>query len=71
MRPKLYDEKSARTHLKKVTDILTTPCVLNAQQISVEEEQMSELTDKAKAEGMSKEELEKQQQELFNSMQAK
>ena len=31
---------------------------------------MSELTDKAKAEGMSKEELEKQQQELFNSMQA-
>jgi uncharacterized protein YnzC (UPF0291/DUF896 family) len=32
---------------------------------------MSELTDKAKAEGMSQEELEKQQQELFNSMQAK
>lgn len=38
MRPRLYDEKSARTHVKKVNDILTTPSVLNAQQISAEEE---------------------------------
>jgi hypothetical protein len=53
MRPRLYDEKSARTHVKKVNDILTTPCVLNAQQISVEEEQMNDLNEKAKAEGLS------------------
>ena len=68
MRPRLYDEKSARTHVKKVNDILTTPSVLNAQQISVEEEQMNDLNEKAKAEGLPQEDLEKQQQELFNSM---
>jgi hypothetical protein len=71
MRARLYDEKSARNHVKKVSDILTTPCVLNAQQITPEEEQMSELTEKATADGMPQEELEKQQQELFNAMQAK
>jgi hypothetical protein len=32
---------------------------------------MSELTEKATAEGMPQEELEKHQQELFNTMQAK
>lgn len=47
--------------MKKVNDILTTPSVLNAQQISVEEEQMNDLNEKAKAEGLSQEELEKQQ----------
>ena len=31
MRPQLYDEKSARHHIKKITDLLTKPCVLNAQ----------------------------------------
>ena len=61
MRPRLYDEKSARTHVKKVNDILTTPSVLNAQQISDEEEKMNDLNEKAKAEGISNEELEKQQ----------
>jgi hypothetical protein len=59
MRPRLYDEKSARTHVKKVNDILSTPCVLNAQQISPEEEKMNELAEKAKAEGLSPEALEK------------
>jgi len=39
--------------VKKVNDILTTPSVLNAQQISVEEEQMNDLNEKAKAEGLS------------------
>jgi hypothetical protein len=30
MRPRLYDEKSSRSHIKRVNDVLTTPCVLNA-----------------------------------------
>jgi hypothetical protein len=59
MRARLYDEKSARTHVKKVNEILTAPCVLNAQQTSPEEQQMSELAEKAKKEGLSQEELEK------------
>ena len=31
MRPQLYTENSARTHIKRVNEILTTPCLLNAQ----------------------------------------
>lgn len=60
MRPKLYDERSARQHVKKVSDILTTPSVLNAQQITPEEEQMSEIAEKGKTDGLSLEEIEKQ-----------
>lgn len=61
MRPKLYDEKSARLHVKKVNDVLTTPCVLNAQQITPEEEKMNELQEKGMAEGKSTEEIENSQ----------
>ena len=32
MRKQLYDEKSARQHIKKVVDIFTKPGVINAQQ---------------------------------------
>ena len=30
MRTQLYDEKTARVHIKRVEDILSKPCVLNA-----------------------------------------
>ena len=31
MRAHLYDEKSARTHINRTNDVLTTPCVLSSQ----------------------------------------
>ena len=44
MRPQLYDEKSARLHIKKVTDILDQPQVLSIQQqTSPEEEQLASI----------------------------
>ena len=57
MRPKLYDEKSARQHIKRVNDILTTPCVLNAQQNTPEEDKLNSIVEEGKKEGLSEEDI--------------
>lgn len=61
MRPKLYDEKSARHHVRRVTEILTKPTMLNAQQNGQEEEEneLQDLINKCKADGISQEETDK------------
>jgi len=63
MRTILYDEKSARHHIKRVTDILTKPTVLSGQQSATieEEEKLSELH----AKGLSDEEVKKQEEEII------
>ena len=66
MRAKLYDEKSARFHIKKVNDILTTPQVLNAQQNTPEEDKLNEIVNDGKKNGLSEEDIVAQQQEIFN-----
>ena len=58
MRPQLYTENSARTHIKRVNEILTTPCLLNGQQnISKEEEQLNKIWEEGRAQNVSEEEL--------------
>jgi len=68
MRSQLYDEKSARSHIKKVVEILTKPQVLSMQQPgSPEEDQLNELA----AKNLPEEEMAKAQEEIFKSLQQK
>ena len=72
MRAQLYSENSARSHIKRVNEILTTPCLLNAQQnISKEEEHLNELWEKGKSQNLSEEDLNKQQEEYIKEITAK
>ena len=59
MMPQLYDEKQARNHIKRVTDILTKPCALNSHQKGQEEDEkkLSDLHRQAKSEGWPEEKL--------------
>lgn len=68
MRPKLYDEKSARQHIKRVNDILTTPCVLNAQQNTPEEDKLNEIFEQGKKDGISEEDILKKQEDIFKTI---
>lgn len=43
MRVQNYDEKSARQHIKRVIDIFASPCVLNTQQATAEEERINDI----------------------------
>ena len=66
MRPQLYNENSSRIHIKRVIELLTTPCLLNAQQnVSKEEEELNEIEVKGKEKGLSAEEIAKQQEEYI------
>jgi len=68
MRAQLYDEKSARHHIKKITDLLTTPCVLNAEtKPSIETEKFDEL----QAKNLPAEEFAKAEAEIVKEMQTK
>lgn len=68
MRAQNYDEKSARHHIKRVVDIFTSPCVLNTQQTSPEEEALNDILQDSK---MSEEEKAKEQEVVVKQLQAK
>ena len=59
MRAQLYDEKSARHHIKRVKDILTKPCVLNSQHKGQEddEKKLADIQRQAKTEGWPEEKM--------------
>jgi F0F1-type ATP synthase gamma subunit len=77
MRPKHYDEKSARYHVKRVTDILTQPCTLNAQQQGADEEEqkMAQIEEECRIQGLNEEQRTKKifefQEELMKQYQSK
>lgn len=71
MRTQLYDEKTARVHIKRVEDILSKPCVLNAQQSSPEEDQLNDIMHQGKIDGLSDEDIQKKQEEIYNKFQSK
>ena len=69
MRPQLYNENSSRIHIKRVIELLTTPCLLNAQQnISKEEEDLNEIEVQGKANATSAEEIAKKQEEYIQGI---
>lgn len=71
MKPQLYSENSARTHIKRVNEILTTPCLLNAQQnISKEEEHLNKIWEEGRSQNLSEEELASRQDEYIKEITA-
>ena len=57
MRPVLYTESTARAHVKRCKELLTTPCLLNAlHNVSEDDRAVHEIEAAATKEGVSEEE---------------
>lgn len=71
MKPQLYTEAAARLQIKRTTELLTTPCLLTAQQnVSKEEEHLSNMEAQARKDGLTTAELSKKQEEYIKEIQA-
>lgn len=72
MRPILYTESTARAQVKRCSDLLTTPCLLNAlHNISKDEQALQDIEEAAEKEGVSAEEKQKRITDYVAQAQAK
>ena len=67
----MYTEAAARLHIKRTTELLTSPCLLTAQQnVSKEEEHLANMETQARKDGLTTAELAKKQEDYIKEIQA-